>query len=653
MLNKDLQHAITYEKKQEIENILEGPFSSDKWDMLDPFFKNYRIVNFETTRRSRYLDFSIWNFNIDLKLEVKYYYAKNILDNNFSLTTALTTFQRTKHLARFIKNYNPHIQSLLEIDIQKCIIKIRAYLTELGLKSSTKQKSDFEAIHDFKRIYNYLFVNFDTRDEYDKDKWDIRKLPNVIYNGTELHFTISFGLIPSEFKPLIKRYLKSRLKTKTFGTVLGDSHYLTDFIQFIFSNHPQWYDLKELNRNDIEKYLDRLHKIKDSTTLDYRSKKLSAIYGFLQYIQIAKYPEAPIEHYYHLIYKEDIPKRARTINRIKYIPEYILNQLIEILSSNPSDLNPPMSNNDRAYIPIVIMLMETGFRISDVLNLRYDKCLLKTEDQWYLKGDIQKTQVKDHIIPITEEVAEIVQTLIEIRKENAQIEHNPDKYLFVRTYGPRMGLPMSSASVQNTLNRWANTYNIVSEDRNVYHFKNHAFRHTKAVELINNGMSLLTLQKFMAHCSPEMTMIYARITDPTMKKEWQKAQENRGPLLQINIATGEVKEADTDVIQWERVRHNLEAAKVPMGYCMVSKNMGCPYVETPCLSCNNFCTTPENLPEFDLEIQHTEQLVERTIDMAIWNEKNQKRLDQLKNIRTTLAQGLIHHPAGKKRREYT
>lgn len=80
--------------------------------------------------------------------------------------------------------------------------------------------------------------------------------------------------------------------------------------------------------------------------------------------------------------------------------------------------------------------------------------------------------------------------------------------------------------------------------------------------------------------------------------------------------------------------------------------MGCPYVETPCLTYNNFCTTPENLFEFDLEIKNTEELIERTIDMPIWNEKNQKRLDHLKNIRTTLAKGLIHHPAGKKRREY-
>lgn len=247
----------------------------------------------------------------------------------------------------------------------------------------------------------------------------------------------------------------------------------------------------------------------------------------------------------------------------------------------------------------------------------------------------------------------IVQTSILHRQSKAAVEYNPSKYLFVRTYGPRMGYPPSPHAVANTLNRWAKRYGILNDSIQVYHFRNHAFRHTRAVELINNGMSLLTLQKYMAHCSPEMTMVYAQITDGTLKREWEEAQGNRSPLLQINISTGEVKEAETDVIQWERVRHNLESARVPMGYCMASKSLGCPYVETPCLTCNNFCTTPDNLAEYDYEIRVTEDLINRTRNMPIWNEKNEERLSHLKTIRHTLAGEQIHHPAGKKRREYT
>ena len=36
-------------------------------------------------------------------------------------------------------------------------------------------------------------------------------------------------------------------------------------------------------------------------------------------------------------------------------------------------------------------------------------------------------------------------------------------------------------------------------------------------------MNLLHVQKWMAHASPEMTLIYARLLDETMRKSWEEA----------------------------------------------------------------------------------------------------------------------------------
>ena len=636
-----------------MQTFLNGYLGNDQWDMLDPFFERFRGQHFETTRRNRFIDFSVWDFNSSIKTEMKFYLAKNLLDNNFSVTTAATTFQRLKQVREFLKTNHPDLPSLLDMDLEKSIGKLRMYLHAKGFTSGTKQKHDFEAVYDMRRVYAYLDRFYDRRDEYDKDRWDVRKIPGVTVNYSSAHFTLSFALVPPPFKPMTKRYFRMRLRTKTFGTVLGESNYIRTFLIYIHTRFPEWTGLTALNRTHIENFLDDLASSKAHTTEDYRARILASVYNFIEYTQKAQYEEAPQDPAYHLIFKEDMPKRTRTKDRgIKHIPEDVIEQLAGMLNKDPRELTPLMSENDKEYIPLVILLMETGFRISDILNLRYHHCLFKTDHQWYLRGDIQKTQVKDHRIPITDDVALVVQACIQVRQNRADVEHNPDNYLFVRTYGSRMGLPPPPHAVADTLNRWATKYHILDDQGKVYHFRNHAFRHTKAVELINNGMSLLTLQKYMAHCSPEMTMVYAQITDATLKKEWQHAQEQRMPLLQVNIATGEVMEADPSVIEWENVRTHLEAAKVPMGYCMASRSMGCPYVETPCLTCHNFCTTPESLSEFDEEINQTQALIQRTIDMPIWNEKNQRRLDQLHAIRTTLAKGRIHHPAGKKRREY-
>ena len=81
---------------------------------------------------------------------------------------------------------------------------------------------------------------------------------------------------------------------------------------------------------------------------------------------------------------------------------------------------------------------------------------------------------------------------------------------------------MTPAGVNQAFQRLAQQYAIVGEDGRVFHIHTHAFRHTKAVELLNNGMSLVMVQQWMAHASPEMTLIYAKILDDTMHKQWEQ-----------------------------------------------------------------------------------------------------------------------------------
>lgn len=76
-----------------------------------------------------------------------------------------------------------------------------------------------------------------------------------------------------------------------------------------------------------------------------------------------------------------------------------------------------------------------------------------------------------------------------------------------------MGNPISQDSIKLNLNKLANRCNIKDKDGEIYWFKNHAFRHRYGVNLINNGMNILHVQKLMAHASPEMTLVYAQIHD--------------------------------------------------------------------------------------------------------------------------------------------
>ncbi|WP_258073260.1 tyrosine-type recombinase/integrase [Brevibacillus laterosporus] len=241
-------------------------------------------------------------------------------------------------------------------------------------------------------------------------------------------------------------------------------------------------------------------------------------------------------------------------------------------------------------------------------------------------------------------MAQVVESVIKQTKEKSTKENNPDKYLFVRIRGTRKGKPILALNIQSALNRWATKYNITDFNGEIYHFGNHAFRHTKAVELINLGMSITHVMKWLGHSSPEMTLTYAKIADDTLRREWEKAHEKKGPLLRFNIGNGQVNQMDIDedLIHWEYIRSNIEAVRIPLGYCLASKKEGCPYVVTPCLTCPNFCTTPENLPDFDREIQKVKEHIEITKIYPIYNEKTKEQLDNLIKIRDHLATGKAH-----------
>ena len=185
----------------------------------------------------------------------------------------------------------------------------------------------------------------------------------------------------------------------------------------------------------------------------------------------------------------------------------------------------------------------------------------------------------------------------------------------------------------------------------------HAFRHTKGVELINNGMSLVHVQKWMAHMSPEMTLVYAKVLDTTLRKSWEQAVKNglfkitsSGQLKQIDISGIE----NEDLIEWEYIRYNLDAVRMPLGFCMKPKKQDCFTQLNPCLTCRNLCTTPDFLPQYEHEIQETKLLIERgkAQGREVWVEKNQHLLERYEEIVSILRSGQTRHLAGKKGREY-
>jgi integrase len=488
--------------------------------------------------------------------------------------------------------------------------------------------------------------------ELAKDIWDVRHLPGVWYEPHQSAHLLNFTKIPTPFRALVKQYLRFSITRCSLSACRDRLIHLGLFFDWYCSTYPSAGDVHHLTRTDIEIYLvhlqARTNRYGKPTSADQRWRAVHALKFLLEYLERSSSPAAPLVPVSKLIWPGDCGIQPRLVpNRIKYVPEFVLQQFEQHVHTLPA-----------VYLPAVILLRASGWRTSDILNLRYDTCLERTPSDSWLCGDIRKTRVLNHKVPISEEIAVLVAAQCGWIKEHYSEQDNPERYLFPAHTPQRKGRPLYAGSLQNALNRLAVQHDIRDEAGNLFHFNAHAFRHTKAVELINNGMSLVHVQKWLAHLTPEMTLVYAKILDSTMRKEWEQAFAKGAVRVDIQglpkVVTTEYL-SNQQEIEWEHIRHNLDAVRLPNGYCFKPKKASCPTQAIPCYSCSHFCTTPDFLPQFEQEERETRELIElgKKAGSVIWVERNTQKLDKLLPVMEVLRKGDLHHPAGKTVREYT
>jgi len=569
-------------------------------------------------------------------------------------------------MTEFLNEKYPKLSSLLDLDIEKAEREYLFWLNEKGVNTQVIKKREIRkdsvlkssvAIF-LKTVYTLLFQYTDNREEWEKDRWDIRVLHDkydIDYNKSQNFYYIDFSNIDQSIRYQVKKYVKQQLISKnsfSWSSARSYLNYLPKFFTFLFALEPTWKDLKSLKRIHIIKYIEYLHKYaknslkrRDSHPENYVSRSLSTLQKFLEDIQRYEYEMAPKTHVRLLSFPEDKPKsRKKSIDQIDYIPDFVLEQLFTHINDLHKDVQP-----------VVWVAFKTGLRISDVLGLTTD-CLVKLNDQYSIETDIEKTYVKGHRIPIDDELAEILAVLIDKSKELSNQDNNPEGYIFVRYRGQRKGKPFSQMWIQDQLNILAKRKNITGENGNLFYFKTHQFRHTYGVKMLNGGADILTVQELLAHASPEMTLRYAKLLDNTKRKAFESVMKQGVFSFDLNGEVQGIKAGEdipTDILDALWQDHKLNAMDNPYGTCHARLNGNCPHMEAPpCLTCGDNQTPCKDLAvgfseldqqKYELHIKTTTKAMEIAKqrgreDIA---EKNGKNLQRYRNILNTLQEGNI------------
>lgn len=153
----------------------------------------------------------------------------------------------------------------------------------------------------------------------------------------------------------------------------------------------------------------------------------------------------------------------------------------------------------------------------------------------------------------------------------------------------------------------------------------HQWRHTFGTRLINNEVPQETVRRLLDHSSHQMTSHYARLSDTTIRQQWERARK-------VNVA-GQELPADTGPLAeavW--MKNNLARAKMalPNGYCTLPLQQSCQYANA-CLTCPVFVTTAEFLPDHRRQLNVTRSLIARAA------ERGQERVAEMnRTVETNL-----------------
>ncbi len=133
----------------------------------------------------------------------------------------------------------------------------------------------------------------------------------------------------------------------------------------------------------------------------------------------------------------------------------------------------------------------------------------------------------------------------------------------------------------------------------------HRFRHTLGTQLAEGGARIQTIMAILGHRSATMSMIYSRISDPEIRRQYETALAD-GHRIAGPAADALLHDAlDDDTVDW--LKTNFLKTELELGHCLRLP------AEGPCecdliLTCPKFLTTTEYAPRIRARLA-TEQVL--------------------------------------------
>jgi integrase len=360
------------------------------------------------------------------------------------------------------------------------------------------------------------------------------------------------------------------------------------------------------------------------------------------------------------------PLPPRAPDEDVYFDEHTMTQVMRhagLLGASPQE----GGIGDEQAMRILMLLARTGRRASELLLLDFD-CLLPipgipaqqhdtNRDAVVAKLRFQQTKIEGapNTIFVDNEVVAIVRAQQQwVHSHVRTMQHDmaapPPRYLFLamsHNHHGRHSYPKTTLTSRlKQLGELADIRDSQGRRPPLSHV--HRFRHTRATSLINAGVPVHVVQRYLGHLSAEMTMRYAHTLRETHEREFLRFKKITADGADLDLDPRDLFLLIELGTRTDRV--------LPNGLCMLPPRQACNRGNA-CLTCDKFTTDSSYLPEHEQQLERLSELIdqrqaafrartgEEMTGSNVWLEQRLTEQRALEKIITVLKQPeLTKHP---------
>lgn len=335
--------------------------------------------------------------------------------------------------------------------------------------------------------------------------------------------SITFQMYLSKY---FRTYLSAELGVST-NTIRSYAYTFKALLEYLCKEkHIRVEQIKliHINRQYVNEFLDYLQD-KQQVCDRTRNIRLAAISSFARFMQF--------EDVQHLEQWQNILRIKKKKEPKPTIPHLSVEGIKTLLSVIPTD-----TRRGRRDLALLALMYDSAGRVQEIADLT--PCNIRIAKPYHVilhgKGN------KSRIVPIQDEQFALLEHYMQENRLNEG--QNNQRPLFFNS----MGNKLSTAGIAFILQKYIHDAHELAPDIIPEHLSPHSLRHSKAMHLLQAGVSLIYIRDLLGHTSIKTTEIYARADSKQKREAIEQAYVNVIPTMTMDAPN--LWEENKQLIDW-------------------------------------------------------------------------------------------------------